>query len=59
MKPVPQPALNPEVVEKKLRLSLWLFEAAFEIKRYQIQKKNPHLSDAELDRLTLSKFESH
>lgn len=42
---------SPEQIEKKLRLSLGLFEAAFEI------KKHPHKSDHELNHLTMALFE--
>lgn len=48
---------SPEQIEKKLRLSLGLFEAAFEIKKHQLAKKNPDKSEKELNHMTMALFE--
>lgn len=48
---------SPEQIEKKLRLSLGLFEAAFEIKKYQLSKKFPTKTERELNFLTMELFE--
>ncbi len=54
----PLPSIpSPEEIEKKLRLSLGLFAAAFEIKKYQLQKKHPEKSDRELNHMTVALFE--
>lgn len=49
--------LTPEDIEKKLRLSIGLFEAAFEIKKHQLQKKHPEKSDYELNYMTMDLIE--
>lgn len=46
-----------EQIDKKLRLSLGLFEAAFEIKKHQLSKKHPEKSDRELNHMTMALFE--
>jgi hypothetical protein len=48
---------SPEQIEKKLRLSFGLFEAAFEIKKHQLSKKHPDKSERELNHLTMALFE--
>ncbi len=48
---------NPEQIEKKLRLSFGLFEAAFEIKKHQLSKKYPDKSERELNHMTMALFE--
>jgi hypothetical protein len=48
---------DPEQIEKKLRLSFGLFEAAFEIKKHQLSKKHPDKSERELNHLTMALFE--
>lgn len=48
---------TPEEVEKKLTLSIGLFEAAFEIKKYQLQQKYPEKSERELNYMTMELFE--
>lgn len=53
--PKKQTAENP--VEKKLRLSLGLFEAAFEIKKFQLRQKHPEKSERELNHMTYALFE--
>lgn len=49
--------LTPQEIEKKLRLSIGLFEAAFEIKKHQLQKKHPEKSDRELNHMTMALIE--
>ncbi|MBI1862162.1 MAG: hypothetical protein HYR96_14710 [Deltaproteobacteria bacterium] len=44
-------------VEKKLKLAADLFEFAYAVKRFQLQKKHPALSAKELNHLTYSFFE--
>ena len=44
-------------IEKKLRLSFGLFEAAFEIKKHQLAKKHPEKSERELNYMTMLLFE--
>jgi hypothetical protein len=46
---------SPKEIEKKLKLSFGLFEAAFTIKRHQLSKKYPQKSDRELNYLISSK----
>lgn len=46
-----------EQIEKKLRLSFGLFEAAFEIKKHQLSKKYPEKSERELNHMTMALFE--
>lgn len=48
---------GPKEIEKKLRLSFGLFEAAFEIKKFQLIKKYPEKTDRELNHLTMQLFE--
>ncbi len=48
---------SPEQIEKKLRLSFGLFEAAFEIKKHQLSKKYPEKSDRDLNHMTMALFE--
>jgi|LakMenEpi03Aug12_release.lakeMendotaPanAssembly.Ray.scaffolds.fasta_scaffold6649402_1 hypothetical protein len=48
---------SPEQIEKKLRLSLGLFEAAFEIKRHQLAKRHPGKTEQELNHMTMAMFE--
>ncbi len=48
---------SPEQIEKKLRLSFGLFEAAFEIKKHQLSKKYPEKSERELNHMTMALFE--
>lgn len=48
---------SPQEIEKKLRLAFGLFEAAFEIKKHQLQKKYPGKSEQELSHLTMVLFE--
>ena len=48
---------SPEQIEKKLRLSFGLFEAAFEIKKHQLSKKYPDKSERELSHMTMALFE--
>jgi len=48
---------TPEQIEKKLRLSFGLFEAAFEIKKHQLSKKHPDKSDRDLNHMTMALFE--
>jgi hypothetical protein len=48
---------SPEQIEKKLRLSFGLFEAAFEIKKHQLAQKHPEKSDRELNHMTMAMFE--
>ncbi len=49
---------NADQIEKKLKLSLGLFEAAFTIKKHQLSKKHPEKSERELNHLTMALFES-
>lgn len=49
--------LAPQEIEKKLRLSIGLFEVAFEIKKHQLQKKHPEKSDSELNHMTMALIE--
>jgi hypothetical protein len=44
-------------IEKKLRLSFGLLEAAFEIKKFQLSKKYPEKSDQELSHMTMGLLE--
>lgn len=48
---------TPEQIEKKLRLSFGLFEAAFEIKKHQLLKKHPEKSEREINHMTMALFE--
>ena len=48
---------SPQEIEKKLKLSIGLFEAAFEIKKYQLQKKYPEKSDRDLNHMTMALFD--
>lgn len=49
--------LTPQEIEKKLKLSMGLFEAAYEIKKHQLRKKHPEKSEKELNHLTMSLIE--
>jgi len=49
--------LTPQDIEKKLKLSIGLFEAAFEIKKHQLRKKHPEKSEKELNHLTMNLIE--
>lgn len=44
-------------IQKKLKLSTDLFAAAFEIKRYQLEKKYPQKTQKELNAMTMELFE--
>ena len=48
---------TPLEIEKKLKLSFGLFEAAFEIKKHQLRKKHPEKSERDLNHLTLALFD--
>ena len=42
--------LNPKKVQKKLKLASDLFDFAFKIKCFQIKKKNPKLTEKEINK---------
>jgi len=44
-------------MEKKLRLSFGLFAAAYAMKKHQLRKKHPEISDDDLKALTHACFE--
>ena len=46
-KPLKEQNFDPKKIEKKLKLASDLFEIAFEMKRFQIKQKYPHLTDQE------------
>lgn len=48
---------SPEEIEKKLKLSIGLFVAAFEIKKHQLQKKYPDKTEKELNYMTMELFD--
>lgn len=50
--------LSPVIVQKKVALSFGLFAVAFEIKKNQIKKRYPGLSDSEHIRLTHQLFKN-
>lgn len=45
-----------EQMRKKLKLSLDLFAAAFEIKKHQLERKFPQKSQEEINQMTLALF---
>jgi hypothetical protein len=44
-----QTNLTFEKIEKKMRLAAGLFQMAFEVKKFQLRKKFPELSEIELN----------
>jgi hypothetical protein len=48
---------SPEQIQKKLKLSFDLLEAAFEIKKHQLQKKHPEKTEIELNHMTMALIE--
>lgn len=50
-------ALDRRRIEKKLRLAQGLFQMAFSVKRFQLKKKHPELSERELNHLTYALIE--
>ncbi|MEO1483625.1 MAG: hypothetical protein AAFU77_16065 [Myxococcota bacterium] len=43
------PDLDPAAVERKLKLAAGLFDMAFQVKRDQLRRKHPELSERELN----------
>jgi hypothetical protein len=48
---------TPAEIQKKLKLSLDLFVAAYEIKKHQLQRKHPEKTERELSYMTMELFE--
>ncbi len=48
---------SPCEIEKKLKLSFGLLEAAFEIKKHQLKKKHPEKNETELNHMTMALIE--
>ncbi len=48
--------LDPKKIEKKLRLSESLYNFAFQVKSYQLTKKNPNLNQVEILHLVRESF---
>lgn len=44
-----QAPLNPQNIQKKLRLANGLFQLAFDVKRFQIKKRHPELDEREVN----------
>ncbi len=44
-------------IQRKLKLSTDLFAAAYEIKKYQLEKKYPEKTQKELNAMTMELFE--
>lgn len=49
--------LDPQKIEKKLRLAAGLFEMAFEVKRFQLRNKHPNLSEREINHMAYALIE--
>ncbi|MEL6340139.1 MAG: hypothetical protein AAFQ65_09530 [Myxococcota bacterium] len=45
----PAPELDPAAVERKLKLAAGLFDMALQVKRDQLRRKHPDLSERELN----------
>jgi hypothetical protein len=43
------PTLDPVKIQRKLRMVDELFQMAFEIKKFQLKKKFPHLTEREIN----------
>lgn len=45
----PMRPLDPKKIERKLRMADELFQMAYEMKRFQLRKKHPHLTEREIN----------
>ncbi len=52
-----KPDIDPKKTEKKIRLMADLFDFAFQVKKHQLKKKYPQLSDRELNHKTYALIE--
>lgn len=49
--------LDPQRIQKKLKLASDLFDFAFKIKSFQLKKKYPHLTEKEINQKTYELIE--